>query len=261
MPPPFPAVGAPSLSPHSEPVVQSFDDLCLDDGGDDDGSTGSSDFGSDVLLGDEERGAAQLEKDRQEELIKKQQEEIAKAETRSVRSLRAMLLVVLILSAVGVALAVYFYTSTSEQAQFESGYQGDVNKVFEGIGRSIENTLASLDSFMVSIVSEAQAAGEKWPFVTIPHFAVRATKMRLQSSGYALSVVPLVRREQRREWEAYALNNSGWFNDTMNAQENNEYYYGPISYNYSVSPVIYGYAPYITEPPLFLPTWQTDPST
>jgi hypothetical protein len=47
----------------------------------------------------------------------------------------------------------------------------------------------------------------------------------------------------------------------MKAQEHNEYYYGPISYNYSVSPVIYGNMPYIPEPPLFLPTWQTDPST
>jgi hypothetical protein len=195
------------------------------------------------------------------DLIKKQQKEITKAESRSVRSLKAIVLVVLVLSAIGVALSVYFYTSTSEQAQFETAYDGDVIKVFEGIGRSIENTLVALDTFQVTIVSEARANGQKWPFVTVPDFAARATKTRMQSDGYSISYSVLVTREQKREWEEYALNNSGWVNESMNFQAHSEYYYGPVMYNHNFSYVIWGDTPYETEPSLFLPNWQTDPST
>jgi hypothetical protein len=208
----------------------------------------------------QEKGTAGND-DAQAKLIKRQQEEIARAESRSVRSFKAVVLVVLVVSAIGVALAVYFYTSMSEQAQFESGYQGDVIKVFEGIGRSIENTLVALDTFQVTIVSEAKASGQKWPFVTVPDFAVRATKTRLQSDGFCISTSPLVTRAQKREWEEYARNHSGWINESMKIQETSPYYYGPISYNHIISDEIFGEVQHETEPELYMPSWQTDPST
>jgi hypothetical protein len=203
----------------------------------------------------QEKGSANAQ------LIKKQQDEIARAETKSVRSLKVVVLIVLVVSAIGVALAVYFYTSSTEQAQFESGYQGDVSKVFEGIGRSIENTLVALDTFQVTIVSEARANGEKWPFVTVPDFAVRATKTRLQSDGFSISTSPVVTKAQKKEWEQYAWNHSGWINESMKIQEHSPYYYGPVWYNHSLSYEIFQEVPPATEPELYMPSWQTDPST
>jgi hypothetical protein len=195
------------------------------------------------------------------DLVKEQQEGIARAETRSVRSLRAIVLVVLVLSAVGVALAVYFYTSTTEQAQFERGFEGDVVKVFDGIGRSIENTLVNLDTFQTTIASEAKATGQRWPFVTVPDFAVRGTKIRMQSDGYSISYSVLVTRGQKSEWEAYALNHSGWVNESMAFQERSPNYYGPVMYNHTISEVIWGDYAQESEQDVFLPNWQTDPST
>jgi hypothetical protein len=215
----------------------------------------STDCPSDDLLGGTGGGGPQAD------LVKAQQDEIAKAESRSVRSLKAIVLVVLVLSAVGVALSVYFYTSTTEQAQFEAGYEGDVTKVFDGIGRSIEGTLVALDTFQTTIASEARSTGQRWPFVTVPDFSARATKTRLQSDGFSISYSVLVKREQKSEWEAYAHNRSGWVNESMQIQEHSPYYYGPVMYEYNVSDVIWTDTYYETEPAFYLPSWQTDPST
>ena len=67
----FPSVGPSLLPPHHEEedgrggILDNDNDNADND---DNGSTSSSDFGSDAYLGDEERGAAQQEKERQEEV-------------------------------------------------------------------------------------------------------------------------------------------------------------------------------------------------
>jgi hypothetical protein len=107
-------------------------------------------------------------------------------------------------------------------------------------------------------VAQARATNQTWPFVTIPSFAIRATKARLQSDAFCLQVYPLVTKEQRPEWEKYSLANQGWVNESMKVQEHDEFYYGPVWYNHSISETIYGDRDY--EANVSMPSWQTSPS-
>jgi hypothetical protein len=56
---------------------------------------------------------------------------IARTETKVVRSLKLFMLGILLLSSIGVATAVYFYTSDSEQEQFQIAFNDNSKKVLE----------------------------------------------------------------------------------------------------------------------------------
>jgi hypothetical protein len=56
---------------------------------------------------------------------------IARTETKVVRSLKLFMLGILLLSSIGVATAVYFYTSDSEQEQFQIAFNDNSRKVLE----------------------------------------------------------------------------------------------------------------------------------
>ena len=150
------------------------------------------------------------------------QNAIAKAETQAVKRLKLVVLGVLTLLAVGVALAVYYYTSGAEQVQFEDAFQGDASKVLEGLGSSLERTIGGLDLFAAMIVSVARATNQTWPFVTIPNFPLIASKIRLLSQTVLLTLYPIVTQEERSEWEAYSTQNDAWVNESMNVQETDE---------------------------------------
>lgn len=161
---------------------------------------------------------------------KKEEPTIARAETRAVRSLKLMVLLVLVLSSIGVALAVYFYTYNAEQVQFKVAFADDSRKVLEvserteksfpteigthicfgkAMGRSLERTLGAVDAYSSSFVSNARSSNQSWPFVAIDDFAVRTEKIRQLTDAVTVSIHPLVTPRNRLKWESYAKANSG----------------------------------------------------
>lgn len=106
---------------------------------------------------------------------------IAKSETKVVHSLKLLVYAVLILSTIGVALAVYYFLSNSEQTEFEGQFVDDAKKVLEALGSNLDLTLGSVDALVVSMVSYARDTNQSWPYVTIPDFAVRTSKIRVSS--------------------------------------------------------------------------------
>jgi hypothetical protein len=60
----------------------------------------------------------------------KEQETIAKDKDRAVFCLRLLVIGVLVASMVGVACAVHYYISKSENSQFEESFSDDANKVW-----------------------------------------------------------------------------------------------------------------------------------
>lgn len=62
---------------------------------------------------------------------KKEREEIAKTEGKLVFVLRVAVLVVLVVSAIGVSVGVYQYSSNEEESHFEDKFNSDANKVLE----------------------------------------------------------------------------------------------------------------------------------
>lgn len=159
-----------------------------------------------------------------------QEEVLGKTETRNVYVLKACAVSVLILSALGIALTVFFYTRNSELYQFENQFHDDANKVMEAIGSSIEDSLGAMDTFATSIVSSARATNQTWPFVTIPDFAIRASKVRSASDGVAIFFQPIVEPGFRRTWENYAWEKQAWVNVTKSLLEKDENYYGNVTY-------------------------------
>jgi hypothetical protein len=165
---------------------------------------------------------------------------IARQETKAVLLLKLMVLLVLALSAIAVSYSVHRYTTGSEESQFEEQFVGDSNKVLEAIGISLDKTLGSFDSLAVTLVSSARAANETWPFVTLPDFAVRVSKILSLSDAFTINVLPIVTPEQRTKWATYSVQNDYWVNESMAIQETWDNYYGPVVYDWEPYGVIHG---------------------
>jgi hypothetical protein len=165
---------------------------------------------------------------------------LAKRESRDVFRLRLAVLLVLVSSAVGAALAVHFYLANSEEQQFMGQFDEDAEKVLDAIGRSIDQTMAAFDSMAVTLVSTAQMTNQSWPFVTIADYAVRMSKVIPLTHAVLTYSYHVVKPDQRAQWEEYTTNNNGWVNESMAVQKEWGGYYGPIEYNGDQSDAIYG---------------------
>lgn len=166
---------------------------------------------------------------------------ISKNETQSVNRVKFIAVSVLVLSAIGVALTIYYYVKNSETSTFVDSYTFDSQKVLEAIGTSIGNNLGALDSFATNAVSFAAATNQTFPYVTLPDFALKASKVRSLSDGLYISFQPVIQSNQRFAWEVYAMNNEGWVNDTKRMQETDKYYYGNVSYGLPNPTQIFNY--------------------
>jgi hypothetical protein len=128
---------------------------------------------------------------------------IAKRETRDVFRLRLAVLLVLVSSALVVALSVYFYLSHSEDEQFLRQFDDNANKVLDAVGSSLDQAMAAFDGVAVNLVSTARVAKQSWPFVTTADFAVRLAKALPLSHAIVIYSYHVVSSDQRDQWEEY----------------------------------------------------------
>jgi hypothetical protein len=167
---------------------------------------------------------------------------LAKRETQDVFRLRLAVLLVLVSSAIGAAIAVHFYLAISEETQFMHQFHEDSKKVFDEIGRGIDETMAAFDSMAVTLVSTANMTNQSWPFVTMADYAVRMSKVVPLTHAVVSNTYHVVRPDQRVQWENYTANNNGWVNEGMTVQKDWGGYYGPIEYNGEQPSTLYGTA-------------------
>jgi hypothetical protein len=190
---------------------------------DDEDLESSSGNGSDSCAEDANTKRAELGK---AEAGFDKKEGIAKNETKTVFRLKLTVILVLIVAAVLAAVLIYRYTAGTEESQFKDQFANDASKVLAAAGSSLDRTLGALDSLAVTLVSSARALNQSWPFVTLPDFAVRASKILPLSDAVYISVNPLVTTKTRKDWEAYSLQNNYWVNETMAVQATFKGYYG-----------------------------------
>jgi hypothetical protein len=167
-------------------------------------------------------------------------EVIGQKETKDVFRFKLVVLLVLIFSAFGASGAVYHYTSSSEEANFRARYADNSEKVLQSIGKSLDKTVGSFDGIAVAFVSYARSTNQSWPFVTLPDFALRMSKIMPLTDAININVLPIVSSRQRELWEAYSVQHDYWVNEGMKIQEGWDGYYGPVVYNGSSCPVIHG---------------------
>jgi hypothetical protein len=172
---------------------------------------------------------------------------IGKKETRVVFRLRLVVIFILVASAICVALAAFFYTSSSEYSKFEENFQDDAFKVLHTVGSGVENTFSSLDLLATTMVSYARARKYEWPFVTLPDYANRVSKTQTMSVSLALWCVMIVEAKLRTTWEDYAWSNRGMVQETLKVQATDVNYHGPtyedVPLNHSIHSD-YGPLPY-----------------
>lgn len=187
-------------------------------------------------------------------------EAIAKRETRIVCGMRLIVLLVLVASTAFLAIFVHSYLRDAEQEEFRREFTSEAKKVLESIGATIEHTLGSVDALAVAMVTYAQAANETWPCVTLPNFAVRATKTRRLAKSVLMTVHPLVEDPDRAKWQNYTRTHNGWVQESLAVQSRDEHFHGPIVERYFLSDSIYDYTfrPQ-RQRDVYAPMWQTSP--
>ena len=183
--------------------------------------------------------------------LKEKQEEIAQHESRWVFRLRLLVALVLVVSTVAVVVAVHFYLTDEEEEKFESSFETSAAKVYEAIGKTLDQTLGSTDAFLLQYVVNthveegADAAGEDqtrgWPFATMPGFALQASKLLKLSKSFQLAISHIVEPEQRLDWENYTSQNRQWIDESLDVMEQDPDWHGPVTRNYKLSPQIEGY--------------------
>jgi hypothetical protein len=152
---------------------------------------------------------------------------LSKGETKSLVQLKLGALIVLIVTAAGIAISVFFFMSAAEQQEFNQEFYNEANKVLESVGTSTSRSLGILDSYAVVASSYTNFGNRSFPNITIPNFAIRAAKYRSACGGIIFSHLPIVTADKRVAWEAYAWNKSvEWVNTTKMVQSNDINHHG-----------------------------------
>ena len=144
---------------------------------------------------------------------------LAKKETRDVLRLRILVLLALLLATLAVSLTVYFITKRAQEEEFNSGFQGNAQKLMDSFNQIVELKIGAITSLAISFTSYARSQNATWPFVTMNDFQQRAASARALSDCLFLELLPLITDETRADWEEYALIEKGWLDEGRDYQE------------------------------------------
>ena len=201
---------------------------------------------------------------------------LSQKENRSVLCVRLAVLFVLLASTIAVAAIVYKYITNSELVEFETQFDADATKILTSLGAKFDLTLGAIDAFVVSIVSYAADTNSTFPFVTLPHFAVRAKKIQSLSDAVYLNVYMVVDntikedgKNQRDAWEEYTAKHNYWVNESIQIQAEDETFHGRLNHTFTTLDVVHddfltplpypGDANYTEARSTLMPIWQAYP--
>jgi hypothetical protein len=166
---------------------------------------------------------------------------LAKHETYRIKRIRSIVALVLVASTIGIAMAIYFFVRNSERNDYEHGYQSDTNRILDGMGLSIHDSISAMSSFSTMMIAFAQQSNQTFPYFSMPLFGVKASKLLTQTTGFCISVQTVVTSEQRLEWEAYTMQQQWWVNETKMIQEMDQFYFDEVPYGTHNRPRIFNY--------------------
>ena len=178
---------------------------------------------------------------------------------KAVKYSRIAVLVILLVSAVGLAAFIYMYTNNSELDQFEKQFEEDSRKVLGHVGTELDFTMGAADAFIVEEIASAQQTNQSWPYVTNPGFAVRAAKLRSLTKALVVITYPYVTDSNRQEWETYSLQNDGWVEKGLRVQQNDANFQGTTVTSWSKWGRIHGNEGLHLGPGPYFPTWNSYP--
>jgi hypothetical protein len=130
---------------------------------------------------------------------------LARKETKRVNVLRALVLVLLLVAATLTSVGVYRYTSNEEKQNFEVAFQANAERIIESFHDAVVGRLGAINSMATAITSYTLDTKQTFPLVTIPHFEIKGSDLRVQADAALLYWMPLVTDDTRVVWEEYAL--------------------------------------------------------
>ena len=117
-----------------------------------------------------------------------------------------------------------------------------------------------MDAFGAAMVSHARATQQAWPFVTMPDFAVRATKTKRLSKAAWVAVYSIVQGPQRAAYENYTAANHDWVRQSVEIQSVDPHYYGTNYLDYYTADYIHDYDEEpVVDRDFYMPVWQNAP--
>jgi len=141
---------------------------------------------------------------------------LSNEETKKILRLRAMVIVVLILTAVAVSSVVFAVTTNGETVQFETTWEGAADKVIASFEEIIDR-MGSVAGMGVSFTSHAskaaaaaaagdfQASRNTWPFVSLDDFPFKARNVLQLSGALFVGMTPLVEGPNFFLWDDFVL--------------------------------------------------------
>lgn len=128
---------------------------------------------------------------------------LARDETKVIKGLRYILILVMIIAAVLVSVFVYVFIKRDEDEAFQYHFDNLASRLVDGFHANAKLRLQVLHQLTTSIASLAAATNQEWPNVIIHDFEERALAAITTMGGAALAMAPIVTEANRAEWENF----------------------------------------------------------
>jgi hypothetical protein len=92
-------------------------------------------------------------------------------------------------------------------------FEGSASRVVQSFENILEQKIAAIAAFGVTITASAVANNNTWPFVTIDQFQQRSASSRSLSGCLFLQMAPIITDNTRVSWEEYSNENRGWLTE------------------------------------------------
>jgi class 3 adenylate cyclase len=77
---------------------------------------------------------------------------------------------------------------------------------------------SSLRGLSKSITSYSMSAGRSWPLVSFPDFETQTSEVSNLSEAELIAFAPIVSKNEKSNWEAFAVENQGWIQEGLDVQ-------------------------------------------
>lgn len=121
-----------------------------------------------------------------------------------------------------------WWLADRQDDDFTRSLRDDAAKVFESMGERLALGVGALDTYAVQAVSYAAATNKRWPFVQVPDYGVRVSKIRSQNKLKYVATYLYIDHNDRQEWELWSTFNNQWVNESIAVMKNDPTYHGQI---------------------------------
>lgn len=104
----------------------------------------------------------------------------------------------------------YKFTTGDEEDTYETAFYDSADEIRDQSIAIVGGFAMTLQSFANTATSLAEFGNKSWPFLTVPHFEVRAADFLFLTRAQQVSFAPIVDDSNREAWEAYSVENQWW---------------------------------------------------